>query len=459
MKKALLLTSFAILLTGCQSGKQEDVKKEDKKVEVEMVAQANSYDFGPAVDKLILTLPESVESSGLSAKTFEVSSKREALEFSFETEKPEEKVRDEKREVTDVYLSDETGEKVSGKEGKNLTIEMSVSPTNPISYPFNMSVETMMSEKVAIAFNVTQKEALKTKDGKELANITSSIKTDKEGAISYPESEKFSDMTTTKDNNKEASIQYTDYKPEKDDKKHPLIIWLHGIGEGGTDKDIALNGNKVGSFASKEHQEIFGGAYLLVPQAETFWLDNGSHSLSPEGLDALTGKSIYTENLKNVIDTYVSENPDIDSNRIYVGGCSNGGFMTVNMIANYPGFFAAGFPVCEPFPNDKLTKDQKQALADTPLWFVQAETDPLVPADIFVKPLVKELEGMKAKDVYLTNYDKVEDKTGQFFMEDGKTPYEYMGHLSWIDALNNDPSRKIDGKDITLFEWMSQQSK
>ena len=165
-----------------------------------------------------------------------MSSKREALEFIFETEKPEEKVRDEKREVTDVYLSDVTGEKVSGKEGKNLTIEMSVSPTNPISYPFNMSVETMMSEKVAIAFNVTQKEALKTKDGKELANITSSIKTDKEGAISYPESEKFSDMTTTKDNNKEASIQYTDYKPEKDDKKHPLIIWLHGIGEGGKDK-------------------------------------------------------------------------------------------------------------------------------------------------------------------------------------------------------------------------------
>ena len=70
LKKALLLTSFAILLTGCQSGKQEDVKKEDKKVEVEMVAQANSYDFGPAVDKLILTLPESVESSGLSAKIF-----------------------------------------------------------------------------------------------------------------------------------------------------------------------------------------------------------------------------------------------------------------------------------------------------------------------------------------------------------------------------------------------------
>lgn len=54
-----------------------------------------------------------------------------------------------------------------------------------------------------------------------------------------------------------------------------------------------------------------------------------------------------------LIQEYVAKNPDIDPNRIYIGGASNGGYMTMLMIRDYPNYFAAAFPVCEGL-NDRL---------------------------------------------------------------------------------------------------------
>ena len=43
-------------------------------------------------------------------------------------------------------------------------------------------------------------------------------------------------------------LSYVYYEPETaDGQKHPLIIWLHGAGEGGMEPAIAATGNKVAS--------------------------------------------------------------------------------------------------------------------------------------------------------------------------------------------------------------------
>lgn len=59
------------------------------------------------------------------------------------------------------------------------------------------------------------------------------------------------------------------------------------------------------------------------------------------------GTSIYEDALMAFIKDYVSKNEDIDQNRIYIGGCSSGGYMTMLMIRDYPEYFAAALPVCE----------------------------------------------------------------------------------------------------------------
>jgi len=42
-----------------------------------------------------------------------------------------------------------------------------------------------------------------------------------------------------------------------------------------------------------------------------------------------------------------------DTNRIYIGGDSNGGYMTMLMIRDYPSYFAAAFPTCEALRDDQ----------------------------------------------------------------------------------------------------------
>lgn len=58
-------------------------------------------------------------------------------------------------------------------------------------------------------------------------------------------------------------------------------------------------------------------------------------------------RSIYTDTLIELIQKYVEEHPGIDQNRIYIGGCSNGGYMTMNLLFEKPDYFAAAYPVCD----------------------------------------------------------------------------------------------------------------
>ena len=59
--------------------------------------------------------------------------------------------------------------------------------------------------------------------------------------------------------NEKVDLQYAAYEPKKlqSGNKNPLIIWLHGQGEGGTDPDITLLGNKVTALTKEDIQNHF----------------------------------------------------------------------------------------------------------------------------------------------------------------------------------------------------------
>lgn len=240
---------------------------------------------------------------------------------------------------------------------------------------------------------------------------------------------------------------YGEYRPSSDDKKHPLVIWLHGLGEGGTDPSIDLLANKVTVLADVPFQKCMNQAYVLVPQCPTMWMDDGKGEYKSDTKD-----SIYTKSLFELIDSYVKENRDIDTNRIYIGGCSNGGYMTMEVLLHYPHYFAAAFPICEAYHDEYITDDQIDMIKHIPIWFIYAKTDHVIDYTLCTEPTVKRLLAAGASNVHISVFDDVRDTTGLYKNEDG-LPYIYNGHCSWSYWDNNEC---YDGN-LNAWEWLGQQ--
>ena len=248
----------------------------------------------------------------------------------------------------------------------------------------------------------------------------------------------------------------------EDGVKNPLVIWLHGMGEGGTDPDIALLGNDVTALGEEEIQSHFKvgkqkGAYVLAVQTPTMWMNNGT------GGQSGGGNSIYRATLKDTIDYYIANNPDVETSRVYIGGCSNGGYMTMEMAINYGNFFRAFYPCCEAYADRLISNEQINALKDLPIWFIHAANDTTVNPASYTVATYQRLMAAGAKDVHFSYFV---DVRGTDCNPSGNN---YMGHYSWIyifrDEVEYDqedyenvvaPSTeevKADGKAVNLFEW------
>ncbi|MBP5342753.1 prolyl oligopeptidase family serine peptidase [bacterium] len=238
----------------------------------------------------------------------------------------------------------------------------------------------------------------------------------------------------------ETIIRYMAYKPIEDNKKNPLIIWLHGAGEGGTSPEIAVLGNEVTALFKDEIQNYFkkdgsSGAYVLVPQCETMWMDaNGTGSYSAKS------KSFYTEYLIATIFDFVENNEDIDTSRIYIGGCSNGGFMTFEMAFQLPDYFAAIYPICPGYLNTDVSQEMIYSLRNTPTWIVQSIDDVILNPKYYGEPIYARLIEFN-NNCFYTMFDKVRGTD----MPD----VNYIGHYSWVYLFNNEVKKVQSIKNIS----------
>lgn len=250
-------------------------------------------------------------------------------------------------------------------------------------------------------------------------------------------------------------LRYGWFRP-KGDGKRPLLVWLHGAGGGGTDPRYPVVGNKVTGFSSDEGQAALGGAWVLVPQCPTLWMDDGKGTPLMQSND-----SIYVEAVKCTVDTFLREHAgEICEDRIFIAGNSNGGFMTLKQVMAYPKFYAAAVPVCEAIVTEFLTQEEIAAMRDTPIWFVHCRGDFVVDPDKTVVPLYRRLKENGAKEVHFTYLDKIEDTSGLFRNPDG-TPYRFIPHFAWVPVYNNACKTDCDGmpviKDgfrVGIFQWL-----
>jgi predicted peptidase len=252
------------------------------------------------------------------------------------------------------------------------------------------------------------------------------------------------------------TLSYAVYAPQIRAAKSPLIIWLHGGGEGGTDPSIAIIGNKVVNYASPEIQSYFGGAYVLAPQCPGAWMHNKKGVITHGQED-----DMYNQGLLAMIKNFVRTHPEIDQNRIYVGGCSNGGYMALRLILADPGYFAAGYISALAYQSAYITDQQINSIRKVPIWFVHSKDDGVTVPEKTVVPVYQRLKAAGAP-VHFTFYDHVTDLSGFF----GGENYHFNGHWSWIYSHSNTAKLDFDGnpvkikdKPVTIMEWMATQKK
>ncbi|MBR4374643.1 MAG: hypothetical protein IKP49_09810 [Treponema sp.] len=480
----------------------------------EKVPEENSFvvhfsaeDFGACISKIVIhtenkIMPQSVHSSDFVVKRMTRKTGKRIYIEKFNSE----------IECSDAFVSDENGNKIES-ESNFVTLSFDIRPENFRTLNVLTTGLSKSVGKVDDFFSYTiinKKLGLSVKNCSGMVNKNASrfsfgvydgvvIEYDDDGDI---------------DDEDEVPINYAFFKPDsansasgsdsKLDGKIPLVVWFHGMGEGGKNKASPILNAKVTNLASEEIQSKFpNGFCILAPQCPTGWLMvsertiGGIHYWAPVDKDkvknkisggmksakdtvtmpmrflkqkvrqAFTGNSVsddedeteaeeekipfgsfsyYTFLMKDLIDSVISENPEIDTSRIFVGGCSAGGYMTLNMILVFRYFFRAAFPTCEFYLDSKITDEQIQFLSSFPIFFTYAKNDTTVDPLKATIPTIERMKKNGAKDFRCTEYEDVHDTSGRFFGEDGSA-YQYEGHASWIYTLNNDNG---------IFDWLSQ---
>jgi predicted esterase len=248
-----------------------------------------------------------------------------------------------------------------------------------------------------------------------------------QGRLSNPEVDAFSYHVSG------TGMKYRLFSPGRHHGKRPLVVWLHGGGEGASlpdnyyDNETTLRANRGAlGFATHEAQRIFGGAYVVAPQSQSFWLEDGDR---------------FAPQIRQIIRD-VARRHDVDRDRISVVGCSNGGYMSLKMTVEYPDLFASSVPICgvvqslDPGGPRQITDAELKAI-DTPTWLVASRDDDTVPPEPNTVHAHDLIPGSR-----LSLYDHV--------IWNG---HQFPGHWSWIYVARNDPRQNGE----TIWQWMARQ--
>lgn len=463
----------------------------ENNVTVELII--GGYEGGPAIEKAILGFTEDIPAAAIAtANPFKVSFG--GVLGNAKTDK--------------VYLSDENGVKV----GTDVTVSRYVTIEYAVSYgqwsfngnlsPFTYNQQTAknlwkdLSTVTVAVSGLTIGDTTYTKFGGEVtATKDVPCLTDWKLDGTFTETIQWGEPAA----DREITLKYGAYEPEalkNDAGQNALIVWLHGGGEGGVDPSIAILGNQVTGLSNEKIQNYFKatapaaleGAYVLAPQSPTQWMDigDGKQASSPEN-------SVYTETLFNLIKNYAETNTDIDLNRIYVGGCSNGGWMTLELLADHGEYFAAAYPVSACYDTKYITDAMIAKLKDIPIWFTHSKNDgtlPIAEKDTTNpwNPVFKNLLNQNTNELYLKLVNAGAAKVYYSLFNTvtvGNTNYD--GHWSWIytfrDECRNVQTRtgtgeegalvigdlnpastetvKLteDGEAVTMWAWLAAQAK
>jgi len=167
-----------------------------------------------------------------------------------------------------------------------------------------------------------------------------------------------------------------------DAQAYPLILFLHGAGERGSDNEAQLNNNANGAMQLiGDSQLALQPIFMIAPQCPTDGWWSGATLTSAIGL----------------VDQ-IAADYHIDPERIYVTGLSMGGMGTWSAITAQPTRFAAAVPM-----SGNGDTNAAASVSTLPIWFFHANNDPTVGVE-GSDNLVAALRNAGASTIY-TRYD------------------------------------------------------
>lgn len=168
-------------------------------------------------------------------------------------------------------------------------------------------------------------------------------------------------------------MPYRLYYPENysEEYAYPVVLFLHGAGERGTDNEATLIHVLQDWFNDLEspiYQSI-----VIVPQCpegeqwvNTPW-ENGSYD------SVAVGESDAIKEVLSILELICSTD-SVNRNRIYVAGISMGGYGTWNLLMNHSDLFAAGMPIC-----GAADPARAEILKNMPVYAFHGDRDSVVP--------------------------------------------------------------------------------
>lgn len=217
------------------------------------------------------------------------------------------------------------------------------------------------------------------------------------------------------------TLPYRLMKPFKFDpaKKYPLVLFLHGAGERGTDNEITLK-HFAPALSSPDAREKYP-CFVLVPQCpkNKRWVEvdwSAKSHIQPIGMSKPMQLTLSL--LKQIEKKF-----KIDEKRIYLTGLSMGGFGSWDLIARLPDKFAAVVPVCGGGDEQTAVKFRK-----IPVWAFHGALDKVVIPERS-RNMIEALKKSGAQPKY--------------------TEYPEVGHDSWKKAYAT----------AELWVWLFNQKK
>ncbi len=216
-----------------------------------------------------------------------------------------------------------------------------------------------------------------------------------------------------------------------DNKTYPMLFFLHGHGEVGTDNEKQIRVLN----APNELLDLLienDSCIIVAPQCQCSgsmdfdWISFGTgknHVWSTASRDVLPeNPTTAMRAAMKLLDQFL-DSGKVDLSRVYAAGISMGGFGTWELISRRPETFAAAVPVCGAgFPT------LAESLKDIAIWAFHGEADPTVP--------VKGTRDMETALKAVGGNMKA-------------TYFPGVGHESWISAY----------KTAGLVDWLLAQKK
>lgn len=207
--------------------------------------------------------------------------------------------------------------------------------------------------------------------------------------------------------------------------KYPLIVFLHGAGERGSDNEAQL-AHGSGLFLNDSVREQFP-AFILFPQCSrnSFWsnVQVTEDAAKKRNFNFIAGgePTIAMKLLIQLIET-LKKDYNLDKNRFYVGGLSMGGMGTFELVNRKSGEYAAAFPIC----GGANTATAPQ-LIKTNWWIFHGLKDDVVPPELS-KAMAAAIKA-KAGNVKLTLYPEANHNSwDSAFAEKDLLPWLFSNH-------------------------------